>query len=122
MFNPTKDIPLAAAMMGATLFLIRIARSLPSPRAGDIAAFGLLAGAALGMRVLGLLLVIYAGVAIALYLPRPWPDRRARRRFALKSSLSLLPTLLLAYVIMILAWPWAPLEPLNPLPALLAFP
>ena len=43
--------------------------ALPSPRAGDIAAFGLLAGAALGMRVLGLLLVIYAGLAIALYLP-----------------------------------------------------
>ena len=59
-------------MIGATLFLIRIARALPSPRAGDIAAFGLLAGAALGMRVLGLLLVIYVGFAIVLYLPRPW--------------------------------------------------
>ena len=44
MFNHTKDIPFAAAMIGATLFLIRIARSLPAPRAGDIAAFGLLAG------------------------------------------------------------------------------
>ena len=41
-------IPFAAAMMGATPFLIRIARTLPAPRAGDIAAFGLLAGAALG--------------------------------------------------------------------------
>ncbi len=65
MFNHTKDIPLAAAMMGATLFLIRIARRLPSPRAGDIVAFGLLTGAALGMRVFGLLLVVYAGFAIA---------------------------------------------------------
>jgi hypothetical protein len=59
-------------MTGATLLLIRIARRLPSPRVGDLAAFGLLTGAALGMRVLGLLLVIYAGFAIALYLPRPW--------------------------------------------------
>ena len=33
MFNHTKDIPFAAAMMGATLFLIRIARRLPSPAA-----------------------------------------------------------------------------------------
>jgi hypothetical protein len=71
MFNHTKDIPFAAAMTGATFLLIRIARRLPSPRAGDLAAFGLLTGAALGMRVLGLLLVIYAGFAIALYLPRP---------------------------------------------------
>jgi hypothetical protein len=121
MFNHTKDIPFAAAMMGATLFLIRAARSLPSPRAGDIAAFGLLAGAALGIRVLGLLLVIYAGAAIVLYLPRPSAGRRARWRFAIESSLRLVPALLLAYVIMILAWPWAALAPLNPFRGLLAF-
>jgi hypothetical protein len=121
MFNHTKDVPFAAAMMGATLLLIRIARSLPSPRAGDIAAFGLLAGAALGIRVLGLLLVIYAGVAIVLYLPRPSPGHRARWRFVIESSLRLVPALLLAYVIMILGWPWASLAPLNPIRGLLAF-
>jgi hypothetical protein len=119
-FNHTKDIPFAAAMMGATLFLIRIARSLPSPRAGDLAAFGLLAGAALGIRVLGLLLVVYTGVAIVLYLPR-LGHGGARWRFAIESSLRLLPALLLAYVIMILAWPWAALAPLNPIRGLLAF-
>ncbi|THD71939.1 MAG: hypothetical protein E7813_04600 [Bradyrhizobium sp.] len=122
MFNHTKDIPFAAAMIGATLFLIRIARALPAPRLSDIAAFGLLAGAALGMRVLGLLLVIYVGFAIVLYLPRAlWSDRRARRRFAIESSLRLLPALLLAYAIMVLAWPWAALSPLNPIRGLLAF-
>ena len=121
-FNHTKDVPFAAAMMGATLFLIRIARSLPAPRAGDVAAFGLLAGAALGMRVLGLLLVIYAGAAIALYLPRPWFGHgRARWRFAAVSTVHLLPALLLAYLIMVLAWPWAALSPLNPVRGLLAF-
>jgi Dolichyl-phosphate-mannose-protein mannosyltransferase len=120
MFNHTKDIPFAAAMMAATLFLIRTARSLPSPRAGDLTAFGLLAGAALGIRVLGLLLVVYAGVAIVLYLPR-LGHGRARWRFAIESSLRLLPALLLAYVIMILAWPWAALAPLNPIRGLLAF-
>ena len=108
MFNHTKDIPFAAAMTGATFVLIRIARRLPSPRAGDLAAFGLLAGAALGIRVLGLLLVIYAGFAIALYLPRPrLALDRVRRRFLIESSLRLLPALMLAYGIMILAWPWA---------------
>jgi Dolichyl-phosphate-mannose-protein mannosyltransferase len=120
MFNHTKDIPFAAAMMGATLFLIRIARALPSPRTIDIAAFGLLTGAALGMRVLGLLLVIYVGFAIVLYLPRPRFGHRARR-FAIESSVWLLPALLIAYVIMILAWPWAALAPLNPIRGLLAF-
>jgi hypothetical protein len=120
MFNHTKDIPFATFMTGATLFLIRIARRLPSPRSGDIAAFGLLAGAALGMRVLGLLLLIYASFAIALYLPRPWFGH-GRWRFLISSLLRLLPALLLAYVIMILAWPWAALAPLNPIRGLLAF-
>jgi hypothetical protein len=118
MFNHTKDIPFAAAMMGATFFLIRAARRMPSPRIGDVAAFGLLAGAALGIRVLGLLLVIYAGIAIALYLP--WRGQ-GRRRFAIGSLSGLLPALLLAYVIMILAWPWAAVAPLNPVRGLLSF-
>jgi Dolichyl-phosphate-mannose-protein mannosyltransferase len=118
MFNHTKDIPFAAAMTGATFFLIRIARSLPTPRRADLAAFGLLAGAALGVRVLGLLLLIYAGAAIVIYLPR---QSEGRWRFALLSSLRLLPALLLAYVIMILAWPWAALAPLNPIRGLLSF-
>jgi hypothetical protein len=120
MFNHTKDIPFAAAMMGATFFLVRIARRLPSPRAGDLAAFGLLAGMALGIRVLGLLLVIYAGLAIVLYLPRQEAGQ-ARLRFALNSALRLLPALMLAYAIMILAWPWAALDPLNPIRGLLSF-
>jgi hypothetical protein len=122
MFNHTKDISFAAAMMGATLFLIRITRRLPSPRPGDIAAFGLLAGAALGTRVIGLLLVIYVGFAIVLYLPRPWlGSDRTPLRFAVKSFACILPALALAYVVMILAWPWAALAPLNPIRGLLAF-
>ncbi|UGA43963.1 hypothetical protein HU230_0037975 [Bradyrhizobium quebecense] len=122
MFNHTKDIPFAAAMMGASFFVIRIARSLPSPRALDIAALGLLTGAALGIRVLGLLLIIYAGMAIMLYLPGAQPGRsRTGWRFVTWSSFRLLPALLLAYVVMILAWPWAGLAPFNPIRGLVEF-
>ena len=122
MFNHTKDIPFAAAMMGATLFLIRIARRLPSPRAADVALFGLLAGCALGVRVIGLLLVIYVGFAIVLNWPRPGlSPSRTQLRFAVESTVRLLPALMLAYIIMVLAWPWAALAPLNPLRGLLAF-
>lgn len=122
MFNHTKDIPFAAAMMGATLFLIRIARRLPSPRTVDVILFGLLAGCVLGIRVIGLLLVIYVGFAIVLNRPRPEESSGPTQlRFAVESILRLLPALLLAYVIMILAWPWAALAPLNPFRGLLAF-
>jgi hypothetical protein len=122
MFNHTKDIPFAAAMMGATLFLCRIGRRLPSPRIGDVVAFGVLAGAALGMRSLGLLMVVYTGFAIATWLP--WPRKSEDRplwRFATASVVALLPAVVLAYVIMVLAWPWAGLAPLNPVRGLLAF-
>jgi hypothetical protein len=120
MFNHTKDIPFAAAMTGATFFLVRVARRLPSPRTSDVIAFGLLAGASLGIRVLGLLLLVYAAAAILIYLPRHF-SAEARIRFAFVSVLQLLPAVLLAYVVMILAWPWAALAPLNPIRGLLAF-
>ena len=120
MFNHTKDIPFAAAMTGATFFLVRMARQLPSPRTIDVAAFGLLAGAALGVRSLGLLLFVYLGFAIVLYLP--WRERGAARlRFAARSALKTFPAMALAYLIMILAWPWAALSPLNPIRGLFAF-
>jgi hypothetical protein len=124
MFNHTKDIPFATAMIGATFFLIRIGRQLPSPRLRDVLMFGVLAGAALGMRVLGLILIAYVGFAIAIYLPAP-RDARAqgqpRWRLALVSLMRVLPALVPAYLIMIFAWPWAALAPLNPIRGLVAF-
>src|SRR6202044_2203808 len=55
------------------------------------------------------------------YFPKSGSDPRARWRFALQSSMRLLPALVLAYVVMILAWPWAALAPLNPIRGLVAF-
>jgi hypothetical protein len=119
-FNHTKDIPFAAAMMGATLFLVRIARQLPSPRAIDVAGFGVLAGAALGVRSLGLLLFVYLGLAVIIYLP--WRERRgARLRLAANAALKSSPAVALAYLIMIMAWPWAAQSPCNPIRGLFAF-
>ena len=69
MFNHTKDIPFAAAMAGAVYFLCRAMRDLPAPRWRDIAGFGLLLGAALGLRALGIIIVGYALVAILLAMP-----------------------------------------------------
>jgi len=120
MFNHTKDIPFAAAMMAATLFLVRNARALPAPRGLDVAAFGLFTGAALGVRSLGLLLFVYLALAIILYLP--WRDGRpACAHHAARSALRMFPALALAYIVMILAWPWAALSPLNPIRGLFAF-
>jgi hypothetical protein len=120
MFNHTKDIPFAAAMMGATLFVIRIARQLPSPRVFDLVGFGLLAGAALGIRSLGLLLLFYLGLAVVVSLP--WQERlETCAGFAVKTAVRIVPAVALAALVMILAWPWAALSPFNSIRGLLAF-
>jgi hypothetical protein len=119
MFNHTKDIPFAAAMMGATYFLIRIGRDLPRPRALHGLGFALTLGAALGMRVSGLLLIGYAGVIVLARTPLPVPGRFSETaRFWLRCAHVLAPALVLAYLMMIAAWPWAAQSPLNPLRAL----
>ena len=70
MFNYTKDIPFAAAMTGATYFLLRASRNLPYPLRRHVVPFGILLGCALGMPVLGLLLVGYAGLIMLMYMGR----------------------------------------------------
>ena len=130
MFNHTKDIPFAAAMMAAVYVLVRIGRELPRPRWHLVVAFGLLVGCALGIRVLGMLPLFYAAFVVLIHAPifrsATWTffhgETGARRspsspgrRFAL------LPALVIAYVIMIATWPWAALAPFNPLRAMTAF-
>jgi hypothetical protein len=122
MFNHTKDVPLASAMIGASYLLVRIMRELPRPRVGLVMLFGLICGCALGMRVLALLLVFYAAFAILLAAPDPRGGHlRASARFALKSALRLAPAFALAYAIMIAAWPWSALSLFNPVRGLFEF-
>ena len=122
MFNHTKDIPFAAAMMGATYLLVLIGRELPRPRWYLVVIFGVLCGGALGIRVLGVFLLVYAALAVALHAPfRRGVAWRDVWRFVGRSALSLTPAFVIAYGIMIAAWPWAALQPLNPLRALFTF-
>jgi Dolichyl-phosphate-mannose-protein mannosyltransferase len=122
MFNHTKDIPFAAAMIGAVYVLVRLGRELPRPRWYLIVGFGVLCGCALGIRVLGLFLIGYALLAVAIYAPLgrcgTW---RGVLDFFGRSAIPLATAFLIAYPIMIAAWPWASLEPLNPLRAVSAF-
>jgi hypothetical protein len=122
MFNHTKDIPFAAAMMGGVYFLVQIGRELPRPRWHLVIPFGLLIGCALGIRVLGMLLVGYAAFFVFIQAPifrgKTWRETLV---FFAQSALRFLPAFILAYAIMIATWPWAALAPLNPLRAMTAF-
>jgi len=122
MFNHTKDIPLAAMMMASCYFLVRASRDLPIPRWRDVLGFGFFAGCALGIKVLGLLLIGYAGIIILLSIPSPvFGDLRASSMFVVRSLLRFCPAFVLAYIMMIAAWPWASLDPLNPIRAIVNF-
>jgi Dolichyl-phosphate-mannose-protein mannosyltransferase len=122
MFNHTKDIPFAAAVMGALWLLVLIGRELPRPRWHLVVLFGVLCGCALGIRVLGVFLISYAAVAIAIHAPvgRGVPLRQTLS-FVARSALPLTASFIIAYLIMIAAWPWAALAPLNPLRGLTDF-
>lgn len=122
MFHHTKDVPLAAAMAGAVYFLARAARDLPRPRLRHVIGFGVLTGVALGVKVLALLVVCYVPVAIVLNMPsRCFRAPRETMPFMVASLLWFVPGLLIAYAIMIVAWPWSALAPLNPIRGLISF-
>ena len=125
MFNHTKDVPFAVLMMAAVALLARLAGQMPKPRLGTVVGFGAIAGLALGIRVGALLLAGYAVAALAGWVLAEWwlaeGATAARLREAGRGALRLLPALPVAYGLMALFWPWAVLEPLNPLRALADF-
>ncbi|MBK1839647.1 glycosyltransferase family 39 protein [Azospirillum sp. YIM B02556] len=120
LFNHTKDVPFAVLMMAAVGLLIRLAGQMPRPRWGTVLGFGAVAGLALGIRVGALLLAGYmAAMLVGWVLVQGFSG--ARLREAGRGALRLLPALPVAYGLMAVFWPWAVLEPLNPLRALADF-
>ena len=120
MFNNTKDVPFAAGMVWTLYFGTRIINQLPSPSRSAVLKFGLVLGLTLAIRVGAVLAGFYLAAALALYVVLvAWRDGLAP---ALSHTgrivLALLPALPVAYALMALFWPWAVLNPLNPLEAL----
>jgi hypothetical protein len=121
MFNHTKDVPFASAMMGASFFLVRASRDLPHPRQSDVLCFGALLGCGLGLRATGLLMIGYLLVVIVL---RSWTARKGGWINLVDGARSLaqfVPAFALGYLIMICSWPWASLDLFNPARAIFAF-
>ncbi len=119
MFMNPKDAPFAAAMAILLLGLVRAFEEYPQPRPASVALFGIGLGLSIGSRILGFMSGVYAVAAVALLLAIT-ARTKGMLRTATQAGLfvvALLPGLLLAYVVMGLVWPWAVLQPLNPLRA-----
>jgi hypothetical protein len=117
-FNDPKDIPFAAGMAWGIAYLCLAIEEWPRVRLSTALKFGLAAGLTLGVRVGGFLLFFYAGLtAIACCL---WLQRG--RALVAGSARLLIPSIVLAYPLMLLFWPWAQAAPFrHPLSALATF-
>lgn len=120
MFMNAKDAPFAVTMLAVTYALVRALDEYPRPLPRTVALFGACLGLAVGARVLGLL----AGANLALALAVLWV-LETRQRGLLQAAqrgagfVALLALgLPLGYFMLALVWPWAVVEPSNPLVAL----
>jgi Dolichyl-phosphate-mannose-protein mannosyltransferase len=123
MFNNPKDVPFAVASVWATYYMVRIIPTLPRPPLRQVCKLGLAIGMAMGVRIGGLLLLCYLGLLLGTDgIGRAMAVRRLAALFDTgRASLCrvVLPVVLLAYLVMLLFWPWAQIHPIeNPLRAL----
>jgi hypothetical protein len=126
MFNP-KDIPFGAAAAWATYGTLCIATGPVMPSWSTVALCGVSIGAALGVRPGGMFLLAYPALAA---LARAWVAQRASGRAGSwqlhapvwrQTALRLGIVGAIAWLGMLVAWPWAQLSPvLRPLQAALA--
>lgn len=124
MFNNPKDVPFAAAMVWALHAICRLIPELPRPRLRSVVAVGVTLGLALGVRVGAVLLIGYLGLAVAAWLTVRLAEERRLAPVAADAwtlTKNLIPAAMVAYATMAFCWPWAVLEPLNPLRALTMF-
>lgn len=123
MFNHTKDIPFAVGMIWGVYFLCRIAAALPRPKLADTLLFGVCLGLSLGLRVGAVLLLVYFGLSCAAWLAMRVRADGWRGRVAEVAGIAarIAPALVIAYGLMAVFWPWAVLDPLNPVRALAHF-
>jgi len=142
MFNNPKDIPFAVGVVWTLYFMIRALRIFPKASPTITLKLGIILGLTLGIRVGGVMLLGYWGLAllaqaVALthrhasegwhpiwYVPSiaartptgtPATKNGWRRIIAPIAALAIatLPVAVLAYAVMLICWPWAQEAPLD---------
>lgn len=115
LFNNPKDIPFATAYIWSLYYLVRVLHQPAPCPFSMVIRLGLAMGACMGIRFGGLLLPFYLATALALRQGmRIWRSRQFQP--ALQEGFRIgvrvaLPALVLAYLIMMAAWPWIHPDP-----------
>ena len=126
MFNNPKDTPFAVGMAWSLYYLARLLPGLPRPDMRLVLKLGLAAGLALAIRVGGLLILGYVGLALLLFVLWRLAETRSFKGVVVDSWTCfwrvLAPVIVVAYPVMLLFWPWAQQSPfVNPVRALTYF-
>lgn len=117
MFNNPKDLPFAVGYVWALDALCDVVLRMPRVPRRTWARFAVLAGLAMGVRIAGILLLVYLGAVV---LGMAWFRMRATAG-DLRAGLATLRRLgrpagwamLGAWVVMLCTWPWALLDPIR---------
>jgi hypothetical protein len=116
--NP-KDVPLAALFVAAAYYVGRAMSELPRPSRATLIGLAVATGLAAGVRVIGIFLIGYWGIALAVWTVLALVRGRPRPGWLALAGWWLLPALG-AWAIMVAFWPFAHLDPLlNPVRALI---
>ena len=129
MFNNPKDIPFACGLIWTIYYMGRCFGGGPNPRWRTLIKLGLIFGLTLGVRIGGAMLFAFWVAALGLDVLRPWWKTRDVEGFKFSFKLGLryvwrvvLPVFVIAYIVMLICWPWAQQSPIwNPLKALREF-
>jgi hypothetical protein len=120
-FNNPKDAPFAAAMVWVLYYLCRCVMAAPSLPRRLVVKFGVALGLAFGIRVGALLVAPYMVAGLILILISEWRANRdlaTLRKDAATMAKRLWPSLVIAYALMAVFWPWGVMQPFNPIKAL----
>jgi hypothetical protein len=119
MFINPKDTPFAVAMAILLFALVRAFQEYPQASAATILLLGVGVGLSFGSRILAGFGALDGFAALALVVAIDANANGMRPALSRMGSFALrmVPALLLAYAIMAVVWPWALLDPLNPLRA-----
>lgn len=105
-FNNPKDIPFAAGYVWSMFCLVRLVPVLPRVPPRLALATGLAIGMTLGIRVGGLLLLGYLGLAMLLSFPKSVEEFKSL-------ALGYAKIAGVAWIVMLAFWPWAQSRPLT---------
>jgi MFS family permease len=116
MFINAKDGPFAVVMAIALLGLVRAFEEYPHVTPATIALVCIGLGLSIGSRVMGGFAVIYAVVPYLFIVGAEIRGRGLRVAAAEAGSVlyAFIPGLIVAYLVMGLAWPWSVVAPFNP--------